>query len=38
MSNPGLPLIFTLEKAVYLKINLIFHKSLGTKMEFAQRG
>ena len=38
VSNPGLPLIFTLEKAVYLKINLIFHKSLGTKMEFAQRG
>ena len=38
MSNPSLPLLFTLEKAVYLKINVIFQKPLGTKMEFPKRG
>lgn len=32
--NPSLPLLFTLEKAVYLKINVIFHKSWARSWNF----
>lgn len=34
VSNPSLPLLFTLEKAVYLKINVIFHKSWARRWNF----